>query len=295
MYTVVTHDGGFHADDVFGVAALQLKFGVDAITVIRTRDQATIDAADIVLDVGGVYDVARNRFDHHQLGAPVRENGVPYAAFGLIWKTFGAEICGSDVVAEKIDGNVVQAIDAGDNGFTIYTLNEYQVRPYDLDSVIASYLPPLGSDQSPDDTFFDAVTFARQLLERLISRAHAKEEMRRIAEETYDSAVDKALLVCDVPMSSSLFIEHADVMVLVGPGSEKDHVRWSARAIPIAKGEWVTRVQFPLAWAGLSDTELAETSGIHDAIFCHKNRHLFICKTREGAIKAATIALGRDS
>ena len=49
MYTVVTHDGGFHADDVFGVAALQLKFGVDAITVIRTRDQATIDAAVVLL------------------------------------------------------------------------------------------------------------------------------------------------------------------------------------------------------------------------------------------------------
>jgi len=34
----------------------------------RTRDQAILDTCDIVVDVGAVYDEAKQRFDHHQRG-----------------------------------------------------------------------------------------------------------------------------------------------------------------------------------------------------------------------------------
>lgn len=34
---VVTHSGGFHADDVFGVAALSLLLGKENIEVVRTQ------------------------------------------------------------------------------------------------------------------------------------------------------------------------------------------------------------------------------------------------------------------
>ena len=34
--------------------------------IIRSRDPAVIESGDIVVDVGGVYDVTRRRFDHHQ-------------------------------------------------------------------------------------------------------------------------------------------------------------------------------------------------------------------------------------
>jgi len=36
--------------------------------LIRTRDLATLDTCDIVVDVGAVYDENRKRFDHHQRG-----------------------------------------------------------------------------------------------------------------------------------------------------------------------------------------------------------------------------------
>ena len=32
----------------------------------RSRDPLELEKCDIVVDVGGVYDVAKNRFDHHQ-------------------------------------------------------------------------------------------------------------------------------------------------------------------------------------------------------------------------------------
>ena len=50
MKTIVTHDGSFHADDVFAVATL-LKLFPDA-NVIRTRDTSVIERADVVVDVG---------------------------------------------------------------------------------------------------------------------------------------------------------------------------------------------------------------------------------------------------
>ena len=50
--TIATHNGSFHADDLFACATLKLLYS-DA-TIIRTRDQALLDPADIVLDIGGV-------------------------------------------------------------------------------------------------------------------------------------------------------------------------------------------------------------------------------------------------
>jgi len=34
--------------------------------IVRTRDQTVLDTCDIVVDVGGVYDPKKERFDHHQ-------------------------------------------------------------------------------------------------------------------------------------------------------------------------------------------------------------------------------------
>src|SRR5688500_11478275 len=62
---VATHDGPFHADDVMAFALIRTFVDADA-QVVRTRDPARIDAADVVADVGGVYDRGRRRFDHHQ-------------------------------------------------------------------------------------------------------------------------------------------------------------------------------------------------------------------------------------
>lgn len=38
------------------------------IGITRTRNPDVINAGSIVVDVGGEYDAARNRFDHHQRG-----------------------------------------------------------------------------------------------------------------------------------------------------------------------------------------------------------------------------------
>ena len=86
--TIATHNGNFHADDVFSIAALKNIF--PAFNLVRTRDLEVIGKADVVIDVGGIYDPETGRFDHHQRGgAGERENGIPYSSFGLVWKKYG--------------------------------------------------------------------------------------------------------------------------------------------------------------------------------------------------------------
>src|SRR5438045_63101 len=102
---LVTHDGSFHTDDVFAAATLilHLEKTNSGWEIIRTRDEEIIKNADYVFDVGGVDDKEKNRFDHHQVGgAGERFHGIPYASFGLVWKKFGEEVCGSQKVAQTI-------------------------------------------------------------------------------------------------------------------------------------------------------------------------------------------------
>ena len=118
--SIITHSGQFHADDVFAVAALQILFGENNVEITRTRDEAIIAKGNIVIDVGGIYDESKDRFDHHQTeGAGKRENGIPYSSLGLVWKKYGKNICGSEKVANHLDAQLVQPIDAGDNGVEI--------------------------------------------------------------------------------------------------------------------------------------------------------------------------------
>jgi uncharacterized UPF0160 family protein len=56
LLRVVTHDGAFHADDVFAIATIILAHpfpeGPVSVNVVRSRKPAVLDKADILVDVG---------------------------------------------------------------------------------------------------------------------------------------------------------------------------------------------------------------------------------------------------
>ena len=131
MKKLITHNGSFHADDIFACATLSLVLEKEGqeFEVIRTRDEETIKNGDYVFDVGGIYNPKINRFDHHQKsGAGKRENGIEYSSFGLVWKKFGKELTGSEKIAELIDKHLVSSIDAHDNGLDLVEI-KYDVSP----------------------------------------------------------------------------------------------------------------------------------------------------------------------
>ena len=292
MKKVITHNGSFHADDVFGVATLQLHFGVENVEVVRTRDEAIIATGDIVLDVGGVYDPEKQRFDHHQNGAPVRDNGIPYAAFGLVWKHYGEQVAGSKEAAETIERQLVMPIDAADNGLSLYQLSEKNISPMTVQGVVGLWKPEWGSDGEMDVAFKEACELARVILSRAIAHAQADFKAEQAAETAYEKSLDKRLIVSDIPLPSRLFIKFLDTLIIVCPDEDpRTSKNWTATAVRVGQGGFESRVQFPKAWAGLRNEELATVSGIPDAVFCHKTPFVFVAKSKEGVLAAAKKAL----
>lgn len=289
MQKVITHSGSFHADDVFAVAVLQLHFGPENIEVVRTRDEEIIESGDIVLDVGGLYDPEKQRFDHHQNGAPMRDTGIPYAAFGLIWSHYGEKICGNSEVATVIERRLVLPIDASDNGISIFELNQLDVSPVLVQDILSLFKPAWGVEGKMDESFFQACALARELLRRSIVHAEADLEEKKYVKAVYSSVNEKDIIVFDKQVSSINLVEYPDVLISICPNEEGN---WTAAMVRESYDSFKTKRQFPEAWAGLREEKLAEISGVADAVFCHKAKFLFVAKSREGVVAAAKKALG---
>lgn len=63
-----THSGTFHADEALAVFLLRQLPTYSNADLVRSRDPKVLDDCTVVVDVGGVYDPAALRFDHHQRG-----------------------------------------------------------------------------------------------------------------------------------------------------------------------------------------------------------------------------------
>lgn len=290
MKTVVAHDGTFHPDDVFAVACIQLVEGAENVVIKRTRIQSEIDVADWVVDVGAEYDPERLRFDHHQIGAPVRDNGIQYAAFGLVWKHYGEKISGSAEVAKMIEEKIVWPIDMNDVGQVTHEISEAGVAPLTFFDFIDSYQPAWGRESEADQSFVQAVEVAREYLVRVIAKMKARLAMFEYANRLYESAEDKRIIVSDRKLSTGAFKDKPEVIAVMSP---RDTVpdQWVVAAIPSNPETFEYPVKFPESWRGLRDEDLAKESGIKNAVFCHKGGHMFIVFGKENAEKAAEYLL----
>lgn len=63
-----THSGVFHCDDAMACFMLKCLPKFKDAEIIRSRDESVLKDCDVVVDVGGVYDHATQRYDHHQRG-----------------------------------------------------------------------------------------------------------------------------------------------------------------------------------------------------------------------------------
>lgn len=61
-----THNGTFHCDEALACFMLKQLPEYKYADIIRTRNPDELAKCDIVVDVGGVYDADKHRYDHHQ-------------------------------------------------------------------------------------------------------------------------------------------------------------------------------------------------------------------------------------
>lgn len=289
---LVTHNGKFHADDLFAATVLTKVLRKDgkSFEIIRTRDEKYFNSADYVFDVGGVHNPAENKFDHHQEGgAGERSNGIPYAAFGLVWKKFGEKYCGSKDLADEIDQRFVQLIDAGDVGHKIFQEKDPDILPLEISRVIGSFNATWNEDQEQNDKeFLNKISWAEEILDRAVKNKKDEMSARSFVEKAYQEAEDKRIVVLDSFWPwSQVMKNHEDVLYVIFPSSSNDG--WSMQAVE--KEKFVSRKMLPESWAGLVNEELESVTGVSGVKFCHLKRFFAAAKTKQAIIELAKLAL----
>ena len=292
--TIVTHSGQFHTDDVFAVATLQLMLEEKgySVVVVRTRDERIVSNADYVVDVGEIYDPIQKRFDHHQqMGAGVREDGIPYASFGLVWKEYGESICEDKEIASLIEQRLVKPIDAMDNGINFMKSDREGLFMYDLKDITFVYKNTWKEDDGVLDQNFKYLTgFAQSLIKREISVLKDMRESDREVSEIIAQQQYKTLLIIDKPYQYEQVVSSNPYILLVVHPKRQDGT-WAVETARDNIRSYQSRIDLPEEWAGKRDAELAEITGVKDAVFCHRGRFIAVAKSKEGVIKLAHLAL----
>jgi uncharacterized UPF0160 family protein len=306
--SLLTHDGRFHCDEVFAYAVLRLALGLQEPgrdhDLIRTRKPALIGSADIVWDVGSLFDPASNRFDHHQRGAPARPDGTPFSAAGLIWQVYGERAVAAllepsgavgfaPAIAADLDESVLRRIDELDNGVSSHGPVVDDL--LGLGRLIGDFNPTWDSAESAssaagDAAFLHASMLAEGVLRRRVEALRARMAADTMVLDAFAAGSDPRILVLDrgMPWKNAVFAHDLPVIFTVCPASNGN---WMVDATPPELGSFAQRLPLPEAWAGLEGAALAAVSGVADAVFVHVRRFVGAARSRAGAIEMARRAL----
>ena len=257
----LTHAGTPHADAAFATALLQIL----RPDIKITRGFTVPDDFD-----GIVYDIGFGMFDHHQEPREYRANGVPYAAFGLLWRVLGPGLVG-ERQARLIDENFIQPLDLNDN----------TGEPNSLCDAIGFFNPVWDSKEDQDSCFFKAVAVAKQILENQIDSANAVNRADEKVQQAYRSSRDGiVVLPCYLPWKNGLY--KTDALFVVYPSQRGG---WSAQCVTDHKTK-KSKLPFPQSWAGQPQEVIEQKSGIPGISFCHASRFLITAKDKETALAA---------
>ena len=276
----ITHGGVFHADDVLATAILDLAH--DDLKVCRVADAPENTPHGVI-----VYDIGGGPYDHHQRGGNgVRDNGIPYAAAGLVWRDFGMRVvcasCNPLEAWRRIDRSLVQGIDAADNGL-VYDNGE--TGQLTLPQIIKLMNPVMVCSQKPyDEAFCKAVRFARNVLSDMLAHVEAELCCSPVVENAIENSVDHVLeLPCYMPWKEPFFTSRnplaRDLYYVAYPALRSGYC-W--RCIPKSIDDNASRMPVPKSWWGLNGADLQTATGVRDAIFCHSAGFLGLARSREG-------------
>jgi uncharacterized UPF0160 family protein len=292
---VATHDGSFHADEVFAVAALRLLGG--PLEVVRTRDREVLARADLRVDVGFRHDPSTGDFDHHQREFDgVRENGIRYASFGLIWREYGVRVCeGAGEVADAVDVSLVQGVDANDTGQQLTESVVEGVYPLTVNGMIGGFNARWDEELTPEQErlrFDEAVDLARGILAREVLSAASGRRSARIVQDAIAAAPDPRLIEIGVnaPWKQVLVPAAPDALYIIYPKRQG----FGLEAVPRELGSFENRRDLPADWGGLEGADLVAVTGVPDALFCHAKRFLAVASSRDGIEQLARLALAAD-
>ena len=277
-----THSGPFHADDVLAWGLIQVFVDREA-SIVRTRDKAILDAADIVFDVGGSFDPDAGRFDHHQ-----NSYAGPLSSAGMVLNWLEASGRVSAALAARLRNKVCDYVDDVDNG-----RREPDPSVPCFASMVEAMNRGAGDMAAFDLAFASAGRMAASYVQG-IANGLAEEEAAR-------EVVRAAMADAEARGSNTLFLNpyvrwkpayyelggaKHDTEFVIAPGPDGS---WRTLAIPPRFGSFDQKHSLPAAWAGLVDDELVAACGVAGARFCHKNRFIMVFDTLPGLLEAMRV------
>lgn len=276
---------------------------------------------DVVVDVGGIYDPDKGRFDHHQ---PTfhdtfsSEHKTLLSSAGLVYKHFGKDIITKELVHptegtvnllhRKIYDSFVEPFDAHDNGISAYPsdIQPRFHRSWDIFSQV-NVLNPDWNEHGVDiqARFLQAVQLLRHNFEAILRRyikswlpARTILEKSLLAVSTgEEEMVDGRIIVLDefCPWTDHLFDLEAEKAIksrfLYAIYQDSTKSSWRIHAVPKSPDSFECRLALPEGWRGLRDADLDKVTGLNDCVFVHRGGFIGAHATKKGAIEMAKLSM----
>ena len=293
-YIAVTHNGLFHADDIFAAALLKLAFG-DKIIFKRSRDEVEFEKADIVFDVGKKYDEVKY-FDHHQDDYRLIEpTGLKHSALTLLAKKL---IRDKEVLIE-FNRRIGYPIAARDNGQELAnTISVFYTTP----SGWVQYFNMSWREQEefndPNDrySYFDmAVQTAMLIIERvficIIDELNVTDLVRAYADK---AQYNGSIMVIDryLPFMNTIVKEYKEIKFVIYPNINTG--TFMLQSVPISLDDkFKNKVLLPKLWRGFKQESWDKPlyDGLDGCIYVHNNGYIGSWDTVDHAIIAARNAI----
>jgi uncharacterized UPF0160 family protein len=165
---ILTHDGIFHADEVFSIALINFIYG--DIEILRSRNREILRVGNsnpdiFVLDVGGIYNPDMLCFDHHQF-APESTESTVTLVFNFLFQDKGYKLRNAIFY-----NRLVKGLSEWDTGTHLHEINTSHLVVSQVISGFNRY------DSGYDDTqFLKALNFAYEIV---INELNTSEEIQK--------------------------------------------------------------------------------------------------------------------
>ena len=284
----ITHNGTMHADEVFATAFLSLYFG--NFKVARVSEVPKDISTKTI-----IYDIGKGKFDHHQTDARIRDNGIKYSSFGLLFEEYGLnylkklKLKNTKAIYNYLVKDFIEAIDAIDNGVFPEIKSIYKIKT--VSDVIKIFNPSYGSNDKEDEQFIKAVSLAESILteelKNVIGKVEAGVKVKKILNKTKGPILilDEYLPYEETVLTS---LSGKKILFAIYPSNRGGY---GIKTIPISTTDKTSRVYFPKEWGGLTNDALEKVTGIKGSLFCHTNRFLMTASDLDTAKKLAELAI----
>lgn len=292
--TIVTHSGAFHLDDV--LACFMLRKIYPNAEIVRSREKAVIDSADIVVDVGGVFDPTQHRYDHHQRGFEETYNAhydIKLSSAGLVYKYYAMQFIKSlgftfdDTADELLFVSTLYdvyfvSVDANDNGVDVADPVRFNQRT--LDDMVKAFVPhEVPKDQSVAEemryvAFLEAMEYMGADLIRQCKKLEFDIKNNglhiRSAFETMTSNKNRYIFMPEGSPSKELIKYYnmhfgRKVAIVIYTRETKQGKSYSILCLPKDGVKYTPEIPLCKEWRGLRDADLCALPGMKDANFVH--------------------------